>query len=384
MVSDDQERLEQKQEACQSQEDDELTNIDWMEDLESEALDDEQAAALIQDVLSQLADTEPTNALESGSREDAGTRGHGDTWRGKESANSLFPIPYSQSKIDVTPQKNWQQLKHISMIVPLLGATSVIAIALLGVWFFSKGSPRPQDLFPPQTETSAPDSQSLEPNYPVDLNKLETATLTAIAIEQFSQGKLENGQRAVEVLLDRGALPQAKAALATVSNQQLDNPIISFLSGRLAWQSVQASKENYNLLDAQRYWETAVKQQPDSLVYFNALGFAYYAEGNLDQANQAWHDALFLLEKQLIENQGTSTSQQALNTYAGLALGLGKLAQNQSGKQQTILFDKALKLCQKVVSDDPVNFQPDALGKNWMWSKQAIQDWQRLISASEK
>jgi len=28
-----------------------------------------------------------------------------------------------------------------------------------------------------------------------------------------------------------------------------------------------------------------------------------------------------------------------------------------------------------------VNFQPDALSKNWLWTEKAIQDWRSLLAA---
>jgi tetratricopeptide (TPR) repeat protein len=144
------------------------------------------------------------------------------------------------------------------------------------------------------------------------------------------------------------------------------------LRGRLAWQSVQVGDRDFDILDARRYWETAVKQQPKSISFLNALGFAYYAAGDFNRANQAWYDALTLIEKE------KNPSPEVLNTYAGLALGLRQLAQNQSGKSKQELLDKALQLHQKVMDVDAINFQTDTLSKNWMWSEQAIKDWQAL------
>jgi hypothetical protein len=68
-----------------------------------------------------------------------------------------------------------------------------------------------------------------------------------------------------------------------------------------------------------------------------------------------------------------------LTTYAGLALGLRKLAADQSGEQERLLINKSLNLRQKVMSEDPVKFQVNALAKNWLWSESMIQDWQELI-----
>jgi hypothetical protein len=32
------------------------------------------------------------------------------------------------------------------------------------------------------------------------------------------------------------------------------------------------------------------------------------------------------------------------------------------------------------LTNDPVNFQADALAKNWLWSEQAIADWRTLLT----
>ena len=255
--------------------------------------------------------------------------------------------------------------------VKVIGIISILAIALLGLFFYNRKSAFP-DLFS-TPRNSTPPNPSVEPiSKSVNLEEVTTPIVTSIAIEEFNQGNIEIGQPAVEALLDRGALPQAEAALKGVPIEHLDDPHISFLRGRLAWQFVQAGNQNYDLLDARRYWETTAKQQ-ESITYLNALGFAYYAEGNFNRANQAWYDAISLVEKQ------PKLPQEALNTYAGLALGLRQLAQNKSGEQKTILLNKALKLRQQVMSQDPVNFQADSLTKNWMWSEEAIKDWKSLL-----
>ena len=151
-------------------------------------------------------------------------------------------------------------------------------------------------------------------------------------------------------------------------------PSSPVLRGRLAWQGVLADNQNYGLSDALRYWERAVKQQPNSITFLNALGFAYYEQGNINRANQAWYDALELADK-----ESKTETADLTNTYAGLALGIGKLAQGQSEQQQSKLLNKALKLRQQVINSDPANFQAEALGKNWLWSQRAIQDWQNLF-----
>ncbi|MFE1746142.1 CHAT domain-containing protein [Coleofasciculus sp. H7-2] len=266
----------------------------------------------------------------------------------------------------------------------LLALGSTMAIALLGFWLLQR-RPQPSDLLFSQEKpiTSLPALPS--PNLKnVNLQTANTPTVTAIAIEQFSQNNLSAAVVAVEELLNRGALPQAQGALDNVSKQKIDDPAISFLRGRLAWQSVQTGSKDYSLDDARRFWELAVKKQPKSAKYLNALGFAYYLEGNLDRANQIWFDAFYLIEEKPAAVAGSVAQQEALTTYAGLAIGLSKLAASQPADKQAKLLDEARKLRQKAISEDPVNLQPEALSKNWLWSEKAIKDWRSLLSASQK
>ncbi|NER28381.1 MAG: hypothetical protein F6J89_12290, partial [Symploca sp. SIO1C4] len=80
--------------------------------------------------------------------------------------------------------------------------------------------------------------------------------------------------------------------------------------------------------------------------------------------------------------KGEEAKREVLTTYAGLALGMWRSAEEQTDQKRTKLLNKSLQLRQKVMTDDPLNFQPEALGKNWLWSEQAIKDWQSLLAMS--
>ncbi|MCW6035147.1 CHAT domain-containing protein [Spirulina subsalsa FACHB-351] len=220
---------------------------------------------------------------------------------------------------------------------------------------------------------------------PVDLDRLDltavsTEQLTSFAIEQFNRGEIGKGAIAVETLLDRNVLSHGASVLAGVKPEQRDAPEILFLLGRLAWQSVQIGDSRYSVSDARRYWSTAIEKAPQRVEYYNALGFAYYAEGNYDQANQTWYDALELLDPQMVGSVDETGDRTTLNTYAGLALGLQKLAENQTGDARTTLLNKAYKLRQTVMNQDPLGFQVTRLAQDWLWTESAIADWQSLAS----
>jgi len=267
--------------------------------------------------------------------------------------------------------------KRVPIFLPVLG-TSLVAIALLGFWFVNR-EPRPSDLLTEQTGlsiTQQPNSNLKQVNF----KTATTGTLATVAVSSFSQGKLDAGLVAVEELLNRNALPQAKAALDSTPKQQLDKPAISFLRGRLAWQSIATQSKDFSVDDARRFWELAVKKEPNNPLYLKALGFAYYEEGNFDRSIKVWFDALSLSEQR--QAVGEVDKKDTLDTYAGLALALRKSAQKQPADKRERLLNEVMKLRQKVMTEDSIDFQPEALSKNWMWSEKAIQDWRSLISAT--
>lgn len=287
------------------------------------------------------------------------------------------PEKPTEEQVKTAPPKRSRSKGKWGWLVWVFGGVGLGAIALAGWWFFFERNLTPQMPLNGQIPTENVQPRSTNN---VDFAQVQTETLTGIATEQFIQGNFEQGKLAVEELLDpkRNALQNAKAALAAVPADKQDDPAILFLRGRLAWQLALGGNKDFSIDDARRYWESAVKKDPNSLVYHNALGFAYYEEGDFNRANQAWSDALELSPKET-----ASQDKQVLNTYAGLALALRQMAKNQPENNQRTLINKAIKLRQLVISEDPVNFQSAALSSNWLWSEKAIQDWQGLIAARE-
>jgi tetratricopeptide (TPR) repeat protein len=224
-------------------------------------------------------------------------------------------------------------------------------------------------------------SPLLDPNT-TDLQKVSTKIVAALATDQLNQGNVAGAKRAVETLLDRNANAEAVAVLTPVLNKYTDNATINFLIGRAVWQSAKANIKGFSSIDARRYWETAAKLKPDLTVQ-NALGFAYYEEGEFDRARRAWENALYSLGIGDLSGEteaATSTNPEALLAYTGIALAQMKLAENETPSRKVTLLSQALKLRQQVLTADPINFQPNALAKNWLWSAKAIRDWQTLLT----
>ncbi|MCC5625360.1 cell division protein HetF [Nostoc sp. CHAB 5715] len=273
--------------------------------------------------------------------------------------------------------RNRTRRRQLWPIVGIVGISALAAAIGLNWWWH-----RTQQPILPNIPVIPTQSLPIKKQQNTDLQTAETGIVTATATEKLSQGDLQSGLLAVEELLNRGALTAAETALKLISSKQADDPSVNFYKGRLAWQSIQAGNSNYSVDDARRYWETAAKANPESLLYNNALGFAYYTEGNLNRANDSWFKALNLaLKKQNTDSTSTKTAvpQDALTSYAGLALGLYKSALSQPNGKQTQYLNEAIKLRQLVIKSDPVNFQVDKLAKNWLWTEKAIADWRSLL-----
>ncbi|BBD64788.1 heterocyst differentiation protein HetF [Nostoc commune NIES-4072] len=272
------------------------------------------------------------------------------------------------------PPRPRTQRRKVWPIVGIVGISALVAAIALNWWW-----QRSQQPILPNIPVISTQPLPIKKQQNIDLQAAETGIVTATATEKLSQGDLQSGLLAVEELLNRGALTAAETALKLISSKQADDPSVNFYKGRLAWQSIQAGNSNYSVDDARRYWEIAAKANPESLLYNNALGFAYYTEGDLNRGNDSWFKALNLALKEQKTGSTSTVPQDALTSYAGLALGLYKSALSQPNGKQTQYLKEAIKLRQLVIKSDPVNFQIDKLAKNWLWTEKAITDWRSLL-----
>jgi len=208
---------------------------------------------------------------------------------------------------------------------------------------------------------------------PTDQPNTENANQNLViqAIAEFNQGNVEQGIIHVEDLLDSGVISYAKQALETAPRELNNEPELSYIWGRLVWQALQQGNRNYSVDDAIRYWGIPIKKGFQQAKYYNALGFAYYAYKDLDQAKKN-----FELATQHTESE---TSPELLTAYAGLALVFAQENQEQ----------KAFEFYEAVMVRAPLAFQPLSLGKDdWLWTNEAISQWSflgdRLPRVAEK
>ena len=257
----------------------------------------------------------------------------------------------------------------------ILGST---VAAVLGIWGFStwRASPSPNELIDNISQV----------NQTPGANISRSNALVATATSSFAKGDLRPGIEATDQLLNNGEVVAADTAIANVPQNQLDNSAVSFLRGRIAWQSVQVNrKTTYSLDDIQGFWETSLRGERTPQV-LNALGFAYYAKGNFGRASRTWIDAAKLAAERQKEVGASSqagansSKQEELTAYAGLALATNKLAQSQPANQRDRLRREAVILRDRVLREAPKDFQTAALSKNWLWNESTITDWKALLA----
>ncbi|BAY47641.1 heterocyst differentiation protein HetF [Scytonema sp. HK-05] len=280
-----------------------------------------------------------------------------------------------------TPKAKRGKRRKLLGVVGAVGVSAIAAVVGFNWWSHNQQiSKQPSVVAIHQSEPNSNTPQ-------INLKTVDTQSVSALATEKLSQGDLQVGLQAVEELLNRNVLSNAESALNAVPQASADNPSIYFFKGRLAWQSIQTGDNKYSVDDARRYWESALKAQPDSVLYSNALGFAYYAQGNINRANDSWFKALSLAVREQNRTAASPTAfspskpvpRDALTAYAGLALGLYKTASNQPAGKREQYLNEAIKLRQMVIKEDPINFEMRELGKNWLWTEKALQDWKALL-----
>ncbi len=299
------------------------------------------------------------------------------------SQESFAPYSGQASQVTTASARAAAKKQKQNQRLALLGVLGISAIAFVGgidYWRSQPKSPNPQEIVLKQS--------------PFDLQAAPTEDLTARASQKLAQGEIKEGLKAVEELLNRSALSNAETALENVDKEQINNPYVNFVKGRLAWQFIQKGDTKYSIDDARRFWEVATQNEPNSFLYKNALGFAYYAEGDLNRANDSWFKAVTLSsEKNAAQNVSNSNGlmsvsqivdKEALTAHAGLALGLYQSSQKLSSEKKNKYLSEAITLHRKVMKNDSTSFQRNSLAQNWLWTEKAIGDWQSLLKLDSR
>lgn len=260
------------------------------------------------------------------------------------------------------------------------GILSTAVAAVVAVWGISnwKPTPSPNDVLPTLDQVN--------PNAGTAVPSSKVESLAATATTSFAQGNLRSGQEAVEALLENNVVWAAEQAFQNVPVDKRSTPAMSFLLGRIAWQSIQNGNRNYSVEDVERYWQTAEQGGKKDAQIYNALGFVYYAQGDLPRASKAWQRAstLAIAQQKNSPNaavgKGNPAKQDELTAYAGLALVSNKPMKNQSDAERNRLRQKAVELRDAVLRQGANDFQINSLAQNWLWNETAIADWKALLA----
>ncbi len=203
----------------------------------------------------------------------------------------------------------------------------------------------------------------------------ENQELLAIGTQEFSQGEFRKGTEAVAQLLDNGALVEAESALNAVPSKHVESSTISYIRGRLTWESIKRQTTAYSYTDARRNWSSAVKEEPNNVHYRTTLGFGFYSERNWEEAAKTWEQA----SQMSSGDANKDTARESLTAYAGQALALVKQSE-QTGKPDAVKMQKAKQLRDQVIRADQTTFTPSNLAKDWRWTEQSIRDWEKLLA----
>ncbi|MBD1912527.1 CHAT domain-containing protein [Leptolyngbya sp. FACHB-16] len=275
------------------------------------------------------------------------------------------------------------------LLLPLVGATAMVIG--LGVTHVLNRDPSPNDLLPPAAVNSP--VPTIDPAK-VDLAKATTEDVTLVAMDRFSKGELAAGGAAIAELLNRNAVEPANTALRVLTPEQMGDPEMLFLRGRVAWQAIAQGNTDYSNDDVRRFWETAVEKKPDSAQYRNALGFAYYKEGKLTEAVQSWCQTITLIQDPaaFVEDasvqdmkcpmpDGPVSTNAALSPYAGISLAFQKATTVPEFANTPDLTTRATDLHQLILRSNPKADNPTTLPDGWLWTTEFIQEWQALRGA---
>jgi tetratricopeptide (TPR) repeat protein len=121
----------------------------------------------------------------------------------------------------------------------------------------------------------------------------------------------------------------------------------------------------YTIKDARRAFLTATEDEPRNPAYMTALGFSYYAEGDIEQADDTWSQVLNLSDRK----EYPKDNSDLVMAKAGMALVYFKESEKEPENKS-----RAIKFREYVRANADLNNLPD-----WRWSEGAISDWKKLI-----
>jgi len=265
-----------------------------------------------------------------------------------------------------------------------LGIVSFLVITALAVTTLMRsGHNRLSEVTLP-TPNNRPDSLApADPDLSLNVGGRDSPVITE-ALAALTEDKPTTAATFINQLLDQGDTEAAAGVLGSARNEQLLEPELAFVRGRLAWQESITGRGLGTAYDAQRDWTTAVKAEPDFLEAWVALGFANYTLGDFNGALKAWQRATEIDRSRLQDTdpagQRRFTSEATLDAYAGLAMVNQKLGElNPVERDKTEYQQRAKAYFEQVISIEPLRLNPETLALNWIWSPDLIKSWQTTV-----
>ena len=291
----------------------------------------------------------------------------------------------SQSEAELRVSQPWHQPQSLTRNLAIwvgLGIFGLLAVSGLAMLpLFRPG----QDSSPTVVETPDPrlNQPSLTNEPETNIVGRDSAVITS-AIGALTEDNPETAAKFITQLLDQSDIEAASGVLGSASAQQLREPPIAFVRGRLAWQEYTTGRGTGTAYDAQRYWDTAVKADPNFLEAWVALGFSHYVLGDYHGAKDAWEQAVTLDRKALqdIDPAGQRRFAFKLTTdaYAGLAMVNQKLGElSPTEREQEQYQQKAETYLSQAVNVEPMLLDPETLALEWIWSPELISFWQTAV-----
>jgi len=264
-----------------------------------------------------------------------------------------------------------------------VGLAGLVAVLGVSLALFSRWAQPPTlvtDPAPSGIDRDSINRDSIDRDRPAPPVPGQNTAVMTSALNAFTTGNLAAARRLMEQLLDQQELATADSVLAAAEPDQLMDPDIAYIRGRVAWQHAAVGSPDYSLNDAQRAWEQAVETQANALEAQVGLGFAHYALGDYELAAQAWQQAVDIDRSHLrdIDPQGRQQVSSPLTVYA--YAGLAMVHQ----KQRQITADADLKaqhlrqgqaFFAQAIDIDHSLLDPNRLAVHWLWTPTLIQDW---------
>lgn len=371
---------------------DEITAVWEQEPDLLDELPNEDDALVVSDLIRQLSDS-PTPSIASWQDDQQPDLGTSEQSVPEQQATVERP---SESKVPLASRETVSVLPSVPSISPWVGlqranwrwrviAGGVVVLLVLGVLQWQR-SPQDVPAVVPGDEPNAINGEDLPAD---DALNQETRE----AIEALQQGEIDQANQFITQLLDEGNITAAASALESAPVDDLNDPTVSFLRGRLSWQAAKLEDPNFNPSDAILLWQTAAQGRPDSVLYGNALGFAYAEGGQWEQALQVWQETLdrqgadpvVIVESdgwiEILETpslQGLAGDRDRLTTYAGLAIALYELAEQGQLAEPDRAVEVAIALREQILEQNPAEFQLTSLEVDWLWTPAMRERWQQL------